>query len=57
METENEVCNGCGWRELDVIELSRPLASMNIGDGGLAMCPSCGRKYKFRLIKEGEDSK
>lgn len=49
--TENEFCD-CGWHELDVIELDRPLSSMNIGDGGIGMCPKCGKKYKFRLIKE-----
>ena len=52
-EKVNEFCS-CGWRELDVIELSRPLSSMNIGDGGVAMCPNCGKKYNFRLVNEGE---
>jgi hypothetical protein len=54
--TENEFCD-CGWRELRVIELSRPLDCMCMGDSGVAMCPKCGKKYKFRLIKEGAGSK
>jgi uncharacterized Zn-finger protein len=60
-ETIPEINNDAGWREIPVYRHSvvcagqsapedHPHVSLTIGKGGLAICPYCGTRYRYRSV-------